>query len=524
MRNSAVKEAVSSDAPVGQKITPKEQAFRGIFGVNRTLSYALKMGLAMSLLTLLCALALAFFVVSQYQSHEQQQHRALSETIVKQLAAGMVDPVFTEDNLAVQLHLNQLVEGGSVATAAVVSESGEVIASAGRSTRKMREMQSWIAVNQNLFRLADAPVKNTAAGYGFLHAAVALNEVVGAYAIISIEETGLGFSLTRASRELVLALFVIALFSTLAAFYVARLLARPVYRLLAISEAARNGRVDLIESLSSKNPMANEWRDIHSIYRELGKEVKSNQALESILQRFVASDVADHLLSGNQRIMLEGSRVEATVLFVDIVEFTKTAESMAPEHVADMLNRYLEIFAACARIHKGTVDKFIGDAAMIVFGAPRADERHRENALACAYAIQETARQINDKRERAGNVPIELRVGVNTGQMYAGILGSEHRMEFTVVGDAVNLASRLCEAATPGQVLLSSDVYRPESGSSIEVETQGQMAIKGKRGAVTTYRLLKAKTERQWAVRGLIEDLVAIGDQGEKTYEETLND
>lgn len=521
MRNSAVKETVSPETTVNGDSFARQKISGGAFRANQTFSYALKMGLAMSLLTVFFALCLAFFVVSQYQAHERMQHRALSETIVKQLAAGMVDPVFTEDTLAVQLHLNQLVDSGSVATAAVVSESGVLIASAGRSTRKMREMKSWIDKNQSRLAGAQFVLSDSTINDAFLHAAVALNDIVGAYAVISIEESGLGFSLARASRELVLAVVVIGLFATLAAIYVARLLARPVYRLLAISEAARSGRVDLIESLSSKNPMANEWQDIHNIYRELGKEVKSNQALESILQRFVASDVADHLLSGNQRIMLEGSRVEATVLFVDIVDFTSTAESMSPENVADMLNRYLEIFAACARIHKGTVDKFIGDAAMIVFGAPRADDLHRENALACAYAIQETARQINEKRELAGSAAIKLRVGVNTGAMYAGVLGSEHRMEFTVVGDAVNLASRLCEAATPGQVLLSQDVYREgeASGTSIVVETQGQMVIKGKRGVVPTYRLISAKTERQWAVRGLIEDLVAIGDQSEKSYD-----
>lgn len=496
----------------------RSETLRRLSTPERSLSFAFKMGLAMSILSVVCAILLAFFVIQQYRTHSLQQQYALSETIVRQLAAGMVDPVFTEDELAMQLHLNQLVENSSVRTAAIVSESGVELAIASRSTRRLKELQKWIKLRLNGSTFNPQKVEG-AAEETILFEQIALNGIVGAYAVIYIDDNAQGFSLANASRALVLALVAITLFALIAAFIISRLLARPVYRLLAVSEAARSGRVDLIDKLESKSPLANEWGDILKIYSELGKEVKSNQALEAMLQRFVASDVADHLLSGSQRLTLEGARVEATVLFVDIVDFTQTAESMSPEDVAAMLNRYLEIFASCARLHKGTVDKFIGDAAMVVFGAPREDAKHRENALACAHAIQEVARQINTKRSRIGLKPIHLRVGVNSGQMYAGILGSEHRMEFTVVGDAVNLAARLCDSAAPGEILLSSNVYNDEMQHTVKVETQGQLMIKGKKDAVSTFRLLDAKTEKQWVVRGLIEDLVAIGDRGEKSYE-----
>lgn len=470
----------------------------------------------MCLLSVGCAILLAFFVVNQYQSHASQQRNALSMTIISQLAAGMVDPVFTDDKLAIQTHLNQLVENDSVRSALVFTEAGEVLAAATQSTRRLKQMELWIEKNTGFF--ARLPARSELSSSEFLmHMPVKLNEVVGAYVMIAISSNGTGFSFATASRQLILALLGIAIFALLAALLMSRLLTQPVYRLLAVSEAARTGRVDLIDKLSANSPLANEWGDILEIYSELGREVKSNQALETLLQRFVASDVADQLVAGNQRLMLEGTRVEASVLFVDIVDFTSTAESMDPEDVALMLNRYLEIFASCARLHRGTVNKFIGDAAMIVFGVPCQDKQHRENAMACAQAIQETARQINLKRNAMAESPIELRVGINSGQMYAGTLGSEHRMEFTVVGDAVNLASRLCNACTPGEVLLSSQVYRTGM-SNIKVETQGQLLVKGKAEAITTYRLLDAKTDKQWVVRGLIEDLVAKGSGRKKQY------
>ena len=474
--------------------------------------------MVMSVLCLASAALLGTFVVVQYQDHARQQALELSNTIVNQLAMSMVDPVFTDDRLGMQFHLNQLIENKSVTSAAVVKVDGELLVSATRSERRMREMRDWIDAHTLNFagqqrRTIDRNDNR------FLLKAVSLNEVTAAYVVVSLKSHSEVISFRQASQQLLLVVLGIVLLASTSAYFISRLLARPIYRLLEVSEAARSGRISEIDSLVGGNKLDNEWGDILDIYAELGQEVRSNQELEGMLQRFVASDVADHLLSGNQRLMLEGSRVEATVLFVDIVDFTRTAEQISPEEVAEMLNRYLEIFAACARIHRGTVDKFIGDEAMIVFGAPRSDEDHRENALACAKAIQTTAELLNVKRESLGLKPVYLRAGINTGQMYAGILGSEHRMEFTVVGDAVNLAARLCEAASPGEVLLAKSVYHESMQPAIKVESSGELRLKGKQDMIPTCRLLEARTDKYWVVRSLIDDLVAMKDQRESVYE-----
>jgi len=173
------------------------------------------------------------------------------------------------------------------------------------------------------------------------------------------------------------------------------------------------------------------------------------------------------------------------------------------------LNKYLSIFTSCARIYHGTVDKFIGDAAMIVFGAPRADKDHRLQAMSCANAIRLVARKINQKREAKGLNQINLRVGVNSGLMQAGILGSEYRMEYTVVGDAVNLASRLCDAAQPGEALVSESVYNNGFYSEVNAENAGLVAVKGKDEMVNVYRIQAVNEPKGWMLAGLIEDLVS---------------
>lgn len=508
------------DLPINNKSSRKlasDKRASAVASANKAprFSFAFRLSLVMSALCLLSAALLSGFVIVQYQKHAAQQELELSRAIASQLAIGMVDPVFTDDTLAMQLHLNQLIQNKSITSAAVVNRDSQILVNATRSERRLREMRIWLSQQGQLS--ADERNHN-ASESRFLVKDVSLNGVTAAFVVISLQSSNEVFSFAQASRNLIFVVIGIVLLASACAYFISRLLARPVYRLLEVSEAARSGRIDEIDSLIGGKTLDNEWGDILDIYSELGQEVRSNQELESMLERFVATDVANHLLSGNQRLMLEGSRVEATVLFVDIVDFTRTAEQISPEDVAALLNRYLEIFAACARIHRGTVDKFIGDEAMIVFGTPRSDENHRENAMACAQAIQQTATLINSKRTKLGLKPIFLRAGINTGQMYAGILGSEHRMEFTVVGDSVNLAARLCEAALPGETLLAHDVYKDVMMPAIQVESAGELRVKGKQDEILTSRLIKARTDKHWVVRSLIDDLVAMNDRNESPY------
>jgi adenylate cyclase len=250
-----------------------------------------------------------------------------------------------------------------------------------------------------------------------------------------------------------------------------------------------------------------------TVYGQLQDEVQSKRQIQKLLGQFVATDVAEELIGTGEGFQVDGERVEASVLFVDIVNFTQIAEPMPPDDVANMLNRYLSTFAACARIYQGMVDKFIGDAAMIVFGTPRADSQHREHALGCALAIQMVARQINRKRQAIGLRQIDLRIGINSGNMRAGILGSEYRKEFTVVGDSVNLASRLCGTADPGQILVSENTIKPLSNlvdqGDLQVSSEGSITVKGKVDPVNIYQLVDIRLPKSWVLTNLIEDIVS---------------
>lgn len=547
--------------------------------------FAMKVGLAIGLMSMLGAILLASLSVRQHSSLLQRQNDAFGQTIVEQLAGSLVEPVFTDDLLGIQLQLNQLVARQMVHGAAVFFPNGQLMAQAGvvdvlfeggssaidphvSSTvgpdaaaqprqsaivasgmattvgRQLEQLTSndsarrdglsssaangalevvlgsggvgpsaassaGASLEQSLSTTTDSehatPFAALNLPVGHFQSPVKFSGANGAYAVVSLNRSPLTLVFATSTRNLFFALLVISIVSVIGAYIVSRWLARPVRRLLSMTKDAREGRVVGLDNDNWRD----EWADISAVYAQLGDEVNKKRSAEKLLQRFVDIDVADELLSGGDILKLERESVEATVLFVDLVEFTRISESMRPTDVATLLNRYLSIFASCARIYRGTVDKFIGDAAMIVFGAPRPDAQHRLRALQCATAIQEVAVLLNEKRAAIGLAPINLRIGVNAGKMHAGILGSEYRMEYTVVGDAVNVASRLCDIAEPGEVLMSETVYDAAQFPQCVVSDAGTIAVKGREQSLRVYRLDSLHEQRSLMVSNLIDDLLS---------------
>jgi adenylate cyclase len=185
---------------------------------------------------------------------------------------------------------------------------------------------------------------------------------------------------------------------------------------------------------------------------------------------------------------LSSKKVVASALFADIVGFTSISENLEPHAVADMLNEYFNHFSRSAEYYHGHIDKFMGDCAMVLFGVPESDEDHCFHAIACALLFQRVIERVNQSREERGLFPVRFRIGLNCGDMVAGNVGSHERMEYTVIGDSVNLASRLCSIAEGGQIVISSEVYQMEGVEErVEVHQHKSIQVRGKVKPITTY-------------------------------------
>jgi class 3 adenylate cyclase/DNA-binding NarL/FixJ family response regulator len=224
--------------------------------------------------------------------------------------------------------------------------------------------------------------------------------------------------------------------------------------------------------------------------KRLHAAVVDREASARTLRSFVPSQFANRL-DAARGAAIEQEEVEATILFSDIRGFSTMAEQLPAREVAGILARHLAAMAEVVLEHGGAIDKFAGDAVMAVFGAPDPLPDHAERALHCALAMQARQHELNWETWTEGLAPIGMGIGVNTGTVIAGTVGGGGRLEYTVVGDAVNVAQRLQSEAGAGEILATASTVAAARAQSLRSESLGPIQVKGRQEAVEAYRILQ---------------------------------
>jgi adenylate cyclase len=212
--------------------------------------------------------------------------------------------------------------------------------------------------------------------------------------------------------------------------------------------------------------------------------------LRDTLSRYVSPEMCEEILRNPELLKLGGQRQKVTVLFADIRNFTALSQQMAPEAVVEALNAFFTEMVDLVFEHRGALDKFVGDALMAVFGVPVADPEAAANAVACALAMH---RRLEEMKAR-GATPIQgMRIGINTGEAIVGNIGSHKRMDFTVIGDVVNVAARLQELAKELDAdTLISEATRRELKAGVRLEPAPAVTLRGRTEPTAIYRALNS--------------------------------
>ena len=226
------------------------------------------------------------------------------------------------------------------------------------------------------------------------------------------------------------------------------------------------------------------------IVRRAGLDIENHQQEEmrvkDLLGRYVSYQVAKQILEqGGLRV--SGERRQITVIFADIRGFTSVAEQLSPERVVTLLNDYLAAMTDVVFKYDGTVDKFLGDGLMAMFGAPLGHGDDVRRALSCAKEMQAVFNQLRRKWRSEGLPDLRQGIGINTGEAVVGSIGSVRRLDYTAIGDAVNTAHRLQSLAAGGQIVLSASTFNRLGDEP--AESLGAIQVKGKRETVNVYRL-----------------------------------
>jgi len=472
---------------------------------------AYKLSFFITVLVVSCMSLLGIILIQQQSQQMQEQIIEQGTTLARLMAQSVKEPLLAEDGLALDTTTSSFAKGRSVLGAAIFSLQGDIISKAGilheeknpeiRSLLKQGIKSGESSYNWEWRSLFG----NNRHGVMTFIQPVIYQEVMAGYAQISFSQSGMRESATRALQAIIAATILIIVLGVGMSFALGRRITQPIDKLVSASRAIGQGDY----SFRFKDRRKDELGLLMEAFNEMAQGMLEKTQVKSALSRYVSAGVAREILSNLDDIGLSGKRVEGSVLFADIKGFTRIAENMKPEELVTILNRYFTLITCACEINHGMVDKYMGDGVMLVFGAPEPDTDHAFHAITCALLIQELVAHENAQREEQGRFTVQFRIGINTGSMLAGNMGSRERMEYTVVGDTVNLASRLCGITNGNEIVISREMYmRDDVRDRVIAGEYQSIRLRGISQPVSTYRVEQLNATGQETIAMQFEDIL----------------
>ena len=229
--------------------------------------------------------------------------------------------------------------------------------------------------------------------------------------------------------------------------------------------------------------------NLEKTVREQVLRITASELERANLSRYLSPSIVDAVLTSEREMHLGGSVTRATVLFADIRGYTRLSQQLGAAEIMAMLNEHFTSLSEIVFECEGTLDKFIGDSVMAVFGAPFSTGRDEYNALNAALKIQRKLCSAAERRRREGKPPIQVGIGINTGDLVCGNLGSPQKMDFTVIGDTVNISSRLQGIAKGGEIIVGEATFAAIK-DDFHFEEIGEIELKNSMRPVRCYRVL----------------------------------
>lgn len=469
----------------------------------KSIPLVLKLSAMISLLVVSGIAIVSVVMVSKQKNVQMEQINDFGSAMALQLAGSATEPLFAGDYLSLELMVKKFQSLPRVSGVTILNQDRKVVAKSG--------VQGNVeTIGELIDSPSEQPTRIQSIGEDGLLAVttpIRYRDVVGGHIYILIQSDTLMYNYMR---NLVVVLFVVGLVAVLAlwvAYRISRYITRPINELLDVTHRISEGQYE--QKGDGRDRRNDELGKLLQAINDMGEGLLKKSQVESLLNNFLAKDVADRVIHQLDTVSVGGERVEATVLFADIVGFTSMSENLSPEEVGEFLNETFSYLNVCSKLYFGTIDKFIGDCAMVVFGAPKTDHDHRMHAVACAVLMQKLIHNINMVRAEKGKPLVQLRIGINSGKMLAGIVGTKDKMEYTVVGDSVNLASRLCSEAEPGQIITTQRVHDALiADGKIVASPYKKLRVRGKVEPVDTYLIEGVRKEYQLTIKSLIEDVM----------------
>lgn len=447
------------------------------------LSMAFQWSLAVGLLIAVSMGLLGWLALSQQEATFNAQIDEFGQAMASQLAGSAGEPLLAEDHLALQVMLRRITEQGTVLGAAIIGYQDIRVTEGLLPTQMISRTTpfdwGWQDLNgtQHLARTYRSHI---------FFASVTVGEVV-----VTLDADRLVLGLNAAMWRMALAATVLIPLAVAIGVFLANRLSLPLRTLASVSSSLAPGEAMNLPHRSGQTEIGH----VISAFNRLAQGVQDKERLETLFRRYVPAR-RSLLLSENDQPLLQAKEVDGSVLFCDVTGFTALSEPLPPTQVVEILNAYFGYIVLAAHSCGGVVDSFSGDCAMVVFGGDEPDTDHALHAATCSVLIREIIRHINLRRGMSGELPVHFRIGVHSGPMAVCELGASERLQPTVIGDTVNVASRLCGLGEPGEIILgASTAEDPQVCERLSMTRLPQQPVHGRRRQVVPYRA-EALSER----------------------------
>ena len=449
------------------------------------LSLKLKLAILITILLAVTVVAVSAFLIRQQQASLTAEMTKRGLTIARDFANAAKNPILSNDDLTLSIMVQDAMKDPDVVYAIFVDGDGKIVAHPDLSkigTLIERPSGLGLAVDELTVRPYNDPVRGR-----ILDFAVPLR-----FSNVPVGSLYLGFSrrtideaVAGARNKTLLISAVMVFLGIGGAVGLSTVLSRPVLRLAEGTKAVAAGNFQISLPVTSRDEIGL----LTDSFNQMARSLREKEMIKRAFTRYVARQVVDEILKDPEKLALKEERRDVTVLFCDMRGFTPLAERLAPEEVVAVLNEFYTLMIDTTFKEDGILDKFLGDGVMAIFGAPILHEDHSIRAVRTALAMQTGVAELARRRVAQGKDPIAVGIGVSAGEAVAGTVGTEDRMEYTVIGDSVNLAARLESNAKPGQILISHRTFKKIEGL-VQVRPLGAIKVKGKGEHVEVYEVV----------------------------------
>jgi adenylate cyclase len=462
-----------------------------------------KIALFVVLLTVIVTGVAGVLITGRMESSLKREIEMRGEALARNLAASVEDPLSEGDDLYIARFTTTAMDNPGVVYAIVVGDDGRIVGyrdasdedftavigtpyqrPAGVEPLGNRGFLSQTYESKRWGTLSDVAVPVMLAG----------KKAIGAVHV-GISREGVEQAVARTRMTIGLISAVAVLFGLVGSFVLAGFITRPIDRLMAgVREIQKGNGYAMQLPITTHDEVGHLTR----AFNDMVKSLSEKELIKEAFSRYVSRQVAGLILNDPDKYIstLKGQRKTITVLFADIRGFTRIAEALGPEQVVAMLNVYLTYMTDVVFRYEGTLDKFLGDGLMAIFGAPVEQPNSTLNAVRAALDMRERLHKFNLAREIGGEEPVLVGIGINYGDAIVGNIGSRERMDYSVIGDAVNVAQRIQTFTEGGQIILAAPAYRRVE-AYVEAKPLGQRELRGKREKIELFEVLSLKEDAE---------------------------